>query len=168
MRSIVIREACGEDALQILSYLKQIGAETDSLTFGPEGLPVTPEAEQTYIRSVQADPHSVMLLALRDGKIVGDGSLSSLPRRMAHRAEVGIAVVKAEWDRGIGSLLMEALIGYAREHGIEILNLEVRADNAKAIHLYEEFGFRRIGVSPGFLKLENTYADFLLMFLDLR
>ena len=30
-----------EDAAAVLAYVKQIGGETDNLTFGPEGLPLT-------------------------------------------------------------------------------------------------------------------------------
>ena len=87
---------------------------------------------------------------------------------MRHRAELAVSVVKAEWGSGIGSMLMAELIAYARHHGIEILNLEVRADNARAIRLYEKFGFRHIGISPAFFKIGSTYADFELMYLDLR
>ena len=39
--SITIKKATCEDAAEILQYLKQIGAETDNLSFGVEGLPLT-------------------------------------------------------------------------------------------------------------------------------
>ncbi|NNJ32680.1 GNAT family N-acetyltransferase [Bacteroides xylanolyticus] len=51
---------------------------------------------------------------------------------------------------------------------IEILNLEVRKDNINAIHLYEKFGFKSIGISPAFFKIDGEYVDFELMYLDLR
>ena len=35
------------------------------------------------------------------------------------------------------------LIAHAREQGIEIIELQVRSDNARAIRLYEKFGFMR-------------------------
>ena len=94
--------------------------------------------------------------------------LQPLPRRMYHRAELGISVVKAYWGRGIGSQLLEQIIAYAKSHSIELLNLEVRSDNARAIHLYEKFGFRSIGISPAFFKIVNQYVDCVLMYLDLR
>lgn len=168
MSDILIREACPDDASQMMNYLKQIGGETDNLTFGAEGLPITLEDEKDYIRMVHDDPHSVMYVAIKDGKIVGDGSLRGLPRRMRHRAEVGLSVIRDEWNRGIGSALLQRLIEYAKAYGIEILNLEVREDNINAIHLYEKFGFRKIGVSPAFFKMGNEYVNFVLMYLDLR
>lgn len=34
-------------------------------------------------------------------------------------------------------MLMQETIDYAKQHDIEIINLEVRSDNLSAIHLYE-------------------------------
>ena len=49
-----------------------------------------------------------------------------------------------------------------------MINLEVRADNESAIHLYEKYGFRSIGTSPAYFKIGDQYFDFVLMVLDLR
>lgn len=37
------RKPIKEDAKNMLEYLKQVGGESDNLTFGKEGLPFTPE-----------------------------------------------------------------------------------------------------------------------------
>ena len=47
--NISIDRATCEDAAEVLQYLKQIGSETDNLTFGAEGLPFTIESEAAYI-----------------------------------------------------------------------------------------------------------------------
>ena len=168
MSEIVIREANPGDAEKVLCYMKKIGGETDNLTYGAEGLPITAEQERAFLQGMQDDRHCVFYCAWKGEELVGTGSLSSLPRRMCHRAELSISVVKAEWDHGIGSLLLRQLITYAGNNGTEMINLEVRSDNAAAIHLYEKFGFKRIGTSPAFFKVGNQYADFELMYLDLR
>ena len=87
---------------------------------------------------------------------------------MSHRAEFGISVVKSEWGQGIGSALLQKCIMYAKEHAIELINLEVRSDNIRAIHVYEKYGFRKIGTSPAYFKIDGEYYDFDLMVLDLR
>ncbi len=168
MSDIVIKEASPEDAESLLLYLKRVGGETENLTFGSEGLPITVEQERAFLQSVKENEHSVCYCAWKNGELVGDGSLSVMPRRMSHRAELGISVVKAEWNSGIGSLLMEKLIEFARKSRIELIHLEVRSDNTRAIHLYEKFGFQRIGTSPAYFKIEDDYVDFELMYLDLR
>ena len=164
----VIREAQPEDAEKLIAYLNQIGGESDNLSFGAEGLPITVEGERAYLQRVLEEPRSVMYCAWKDGELVGNGCLSGMTRRMSHRAELSVSVAKKEWNSGIGSMLMEALIRYAGNNGIELLNLEVRRDNARAIHLYEKFGFRRIGTSPAYFKIRGQYVDFDLMYLDLR
>ena len=150
MQEIQIREAAPQDAQAILSYMKQIGAETDNLTYGAQGLPITVGQEQAFLQDMRDDAHCVFYCAWKDGTLVGTGSLSGLPRRMSHRGELGISVLKAEWGRGIGSMLMRSLITYARNSGIELINLEVRSD------------------TPAFFKVGTQYVDFDLMYLDLR
>ena len=166
--SVEIREARAADAEKVIAYTKTIGGESDNLTFGSDGFPITVEEEADYLESVHAADKSVHLLALMDGEIIADGSLSGLPRRMSHRAELGIAVRKPYWNKGVGSMLMQKLIDYAKEHDIEIINLEVRSDNAGAIHLYQKFGFRSIGKSPAYFKIDDNYCDFDIMYIDLR
>jgi ribosomal protein S18 acetylase RimI-like enzyme len=87
---------------------------------------------------------------------------------MSHRTELAISVVKEQWGSGIGSMIMEQLMAYARNNSVEIINLEVRSDNSRAIHLYEKYGFKRIGTLPAFFKIGAQYVDFECMYLDLR
>ncbi len=86
---------------------------------------------------------------------------------MSHRAEFGISVVKSEWGQGIGRALLQKCIMYAKEHMIELINLEVRSDNIRAIHVYEKYGFRK-NQGTAYYKMDGTYYDFDLMVLDLR
>lgn len=168
MDNIEIRELLPEDAEQMIEYLKKIGGETDNLTFGKEGLPITVEQEKEFLRQARESKQSVHYGAWKNGQIIGHGNLSGFPRRMSHRAEMSLAVMKSEWNQGIGSMLVEKLIQYARQNEIEIIQLEVRNDNTGAIHLYEKHGFQRIGTIPAYFKMENAYFDFDMMCLDLR
>lgn len=168
MEHIEIREMMPEDAEELIACIKRTGGETDHLTFGGEGLPVTAEQEREYLEQMHHAQKSVQYGVWKDGELVGNGSLNGLPRRMSHYADVGLAVVKAQWNQGIGGMLLKKLIEYAREAGIEILKLEVRSDNAAAIHLYEKYGFRQVGRMPAYFKIGNEYFDFEIMCLDLR
>lgn len=57
-----------------------------------------------------------------------------------------IAVLPEAQGRGVGGLLLRALIEQAAARGATALLLEVRADNASAIALYQRHGFERIAV----------------------
>lgn len=165
--SVTIEKARPEDAAALLEYLKAVGGESDNLTFGAEGLPVTMEEEATFIREYNENPKNLLITAKEDGRIVGDAHLEVFTRRMSHRAGLGITVRKEAWGRGIGTALMERLVAHAREQGIEIIELQVRSDNTRAIRLYEKFGFVRIGRYPGFLKVNGVNVDCDLMNLYL-
>ena len=158
-----IVRAQAEDAAALLEYLKIIGGETDNLSFGPEGVPLDVEAEQSYL-NMQAQSHDhIQLLAKVNGEIIGTASLNRKPNRMSHRAEFGISLKKAWWGSGAASALMEAILDFAKENGFEQLNLEVRSSNARAIHLYEKYGFRKLCTFPHFFKINGEYIDFDLM-----
>lgn len=93
---------------------------------------------------------------MRDDEVVGTVSLNGLPRRMSHRAELGITVLKSEWGKGLGNRLMETVIDYARGSGIEIVELAVRSDNERAIRLYEKHGFKEFGVYKSYFKIDKN------------
>lgn len=57
-----------------------------------------------------------------------------------------IAVAPTAQGRGLGRLLLGALVSQAADQGATSLLLEVRADNPPAIRLYERTGFERIAV----------------------
>lgn len=168
--NITIERARAEDAAEILMYLKRVGGETDNLTFGAEGLPFSVEEEAEYIAGMEQSRDSVMLVAKVNGKIVGDASLHRQPRRMQHRGDLGIAVVREYWNQGIGGRLLSGIIAFAKENAFAVLDLQVRSDNLAAIHLYEKYGFTKIGTHPAFFKIGEALVafDFMCLQLDCR
>lgn len=66
---------------------------------------------------------------------------------IAERGRLGmiqnIGIVPGHRGRGLGTCLIErALVGF-RRHGMRAVSLEVTADNAGAVRLYQRLGFRR-------------------------
>ena len=165
---IVIQRAAPADAKEILDFLKQVGSETDNLTFGGEGLPFTPEAEAEYIGQIENSCDDIMLIAKVDGKIVGSASLNRLPRRMGHRGEFSVSVLREYWNKGIGTQLLSEIIKFAKKQSFEIIDLQVRSDNLQAIHLYEKFGIQKIGQHPAFFKIGNEKISFDYMYLKVN
>ena len=164
----VIERARAEDAAALLEYLKIVGGETENLSFGAEGVPISLETEQDYLRAQYKSPDNVQYLAKVDGEIIGTASLNRQPRRMSHRGVFGISLKKAWWGCGAAAALMEAILAFAKENGFEQLNLEVRSSNVRAIHLYEKYGFRKLCTFPHFFKINGKYVDFDLMNLELN
>ena len=155
---MIYRRPCGDDAAEMIRYLKSVGSESDNLTFGSEGLPVTEEQERKFLSSI--GPNAYVVIAVDDdGRITGDASLERGPRRLSHAAELGISTLKEFWGQGIGSRLTEEHIAYAKENGITKINLRVRADNERAKALYRKFGFEKEGDDRRMMEIGGEYFD---------
>ena len=165
--AISIEKAVPSDAALILEYLKQVGGETDNLTFGVEGLPFSVESEAEFIAGMENLNDAIMLVAKDGSKIVGNASLTRLPRRMKHRGDFAVSVAKEYWNQGIGNKLLHEVINFAKENSFEVIDLQVRSDNLSAIHLYEKFGFKKIGTHPAFFKIDDKEIAFDYMYLKI-
>lgn len=83
------------------------------------------------------------LVAEADGRVVGYAGLAVA----GSQADVQtVAVSPDAQGRGLGTLLLDALVVEASRQGARSLLLEVRADNPAAIALYQRAGFERIAV----------------------
>ena len=168
MEHIVFREATVEDAKAIITLYQTIGKETDYFSFGSEGLITELQEQQDEILKTAKDPNASFLLVFLKNELIGYGKLRSMPRRFSHRAELAIAIKKAYWNNGIGKEIMKRLIHKAKNSGLELIDIKVRSDNERAIHVYRKFGFKTVGTVPAYIKIGDAYYDFDLMCLDLR
>lgn len=163
-----IRRGLPDDAEKILSYLKIIGGETDNLSFDENGVSLTIDQERQYLESVLNSTRNLYLVAVENDEIIGCASLASSPaERVKHRGLIGISVQKKAWGRHIGSMLMQELINFAKKAGLEILMLEVRSDNVRAIGLYKKYGFEKLCTLEGYLKIKGILTNYDLMMLKL-
>ena len=166
---IEIRKAVAADAKNILEYCKIVGAETDNLTFGAEGVSISLEKEQDYLESIFNSAKQLYLVAVCDNRIVGTAVFSSFTKtRLSHRAEISISVRKEMWGKHIGSQFMEKIIDFAKNTAeTEIISLEVRSDNERAIALYKRFGFEKVGTFDGYMKIDgiDISCDFMRLSL---
>ena len=161
---ITYREAEKSDAAALLTHLRCVGSETDNLSFDGDTFAISEEKEARFIEKFKNSKSDVMFVAVDGDKVVGNAIVErNRVSRYNHRAEISITVLKDFWGRGIGSQLMEMMIEFAQTIGIEILYLEARADNQRAVNLYTKYGFEAIGRYKNFFKIGNSYFDAILM-----
>ena len=77
-------------------------------------------------------------------------------------------IERARAEDAAASALTEAVLAFAKENGFGQLNLEVRSDNARAVRLYEKYGFRKLCTFPDFFRIHGESIDFDLMNLELN
>jgi ribosomal-protein-alanine N-acetyltransferase len=67
----------------------------------------------------------------------------------AGEAHISTIAVRPEWRRrGIGELLVVAMLERAVELGANLATLEVRVSNIAAQSLYQKYGFAKVGLHP--------------------
>ena len=73
-----------------------------------------------------------------------------------------VAVRKEHQGRGIGSALLDRVMEYAREKGVETLFLEVRVSNQRARGMYLARGFEQVAVRKDYYQKPREDALILL------
>ncbi len=149
----IFRSPTGEDAEALLNYLKQTSGETAFMARYEDEITLTVDAEKEILTAILCDPERIMISAYIDGKLIANCGFSRIApfERAKHRADFGMSIIKEFWNMGIGSVLLSALIDSAKAAGYEQLELEVVAENDRAIALYKKFGFELYGTR------ENTF-----------
>lgn len=82
---------------------------------------------------------------------------------MAHTASLWMGMEEAYRGKGIGRELLRESFQWAKEQGIERLELGVRGSNRAAQALYKKMGFREEGRKLRGIKTENGYEDDIWM-----
>jgi ribosomal-protein-alanine N-acetyltransferase len=87
-----------------------------------------------------------------------------LTRQAADEAEIITLAVHLKTRRkGIAALLMQNAMRRLSDNGVTQLFLEVAADNAPALALYESLKFARAGVRKGYYEGQGERIDAVLM-----
>lgn len=80
---------------------------------------------------------------------------------------LNISIAREFQSRGLGRKLLEHIIAKARQHGGQMMFLEVRPSNKAALRLYEDMGFNEFSVRKGYYPATNGREDAILMGLTL-
>ena len=160
----LIREAVPDDAEKMISYLNQVGGESDNLLHGKNEFTVPVEGVKRKLAMSKDSENSVVLIALENDEIIARAEIDGYyPARIRHRAMFSISVRKDYWDQGIGTEMIENIFEQAKKMKIRIIELEVIADNVRAIHLYHKMGFVDIGTYKDYFFVNGMYKDAMVM-----
>ena len=133
-----------------------------------EGTMQLPHPSREYWRKrIGQSPDEIYtLVALVDERIVGMLGVETFPTRprRRHVGRIGISVHSEFQGKGVGTALMAAAVDVADNWlNLTRLELEVYADNAAAIHLYERFGFIYEGTLRQHAFRNGKYVDSNMM-----
>lgn len=136
--------------------------------------------EKKYLAQVEALPLERIQGFVRESVATGaaqfvavDGSLvvgwcdifPAWAHAIQHCGSVGMGVLPAYRGQGIGRQLLSACLAKAKASGITRVELEARADNERAIKLYERMGFQREALKRRGMRFDGMYYDSVQMSL---
>ncbi|WP_227521514.1 GNAT family N-acetyltransferase [Bacillus alkalisoli] len=165
MSKIDIRTIKVEDAPRLLHHMKIVLSEGKNLLISPKEFHMTTVDEEIWIKS-NIEKNNFTIVAEKDGEIVGLLNANRGTKvRVEHLCSFGISIQEKYCNQGIGSKMITRLLEWAKQdEKIEKVYLEVFAENERAIHVYEKFGFKKEGIKEKHIKFEDgSYADEYLM-----
>lgn len=116
---------------------------------------------ESYWTGVLLVPDRQLFVARLDGTISGSAQLVRPPRNNEAQAPCGTLTTFfiAPWARGFGFAprLVQAVEDAARASDLQVLNLDVRATQERAIQVYEQLGFSRWGEHPHYAFVDGSW-----------
>ena len=157
-----------DDAAAMLEYVEGIAAESDFVTFGPGEFGITLAEEVAFLKSLADRSKGFMLQAKVDGVMVANCMITRATRpRVRHVGDLGLSVRKQFWGQGLAHELCKTLFTEAKRVGVSRIALRVRADNVRAVRLYERLGFAHEGRLVGAFIVGGVAYDELVMGLKI-
>lgn len=159
--AVHVRPATVEDASAILEIYNREVLETTA-TF--DLVPRTLEDQVDYIRQ-RSGGLAVIVVEDDEGIVTGFGSLSFYRDRPAYRTSVenSVYVHRDHRRRGVGDLILAALIELARNHGFHAMLARIAEAQEASVALHERHGFELVGIEKEVGRKFNQWRDCALM-----
>jgi RimJ/RimL family protein N-acetyltransferase len=162
---VLLRTAQDADAASILLHMKACDRESAFLSREP-GESLIPLADEiTLIRRYEETDNSLFLVAEQDDRLIGTLTYTGWRfKRMRHTGRFGMSIRKSHWSHGVGGLMLDTLIAWARGNRItRKIGLEVQHVNERAIALYLGRGFVEEGRLKREMRIGGQWIDLIQM-----
>lgn len=156
LEGLTLRPMMGADAPAVLS-IYGAGIATRTATFETE-VPPWERWDRSHLDSCR-------LVAETDGSVVGWAALSPVSDRCVYGgvAEASVYVAEEARGRGIGTLLLRALVEASEADGFWTLQAGVFPENEASLRILDRVGFRVVGRRERLGRLGATWRDVLLL-----
>ena len=161
-----IRAALRADLPAILAiYNEAVLTTTASYEYEPRSI----AAQARWFDEHEANQLPVIVAEGTGGVIVGWGTLSQFRPRPGYQftCENSLYVSASERGKGIGKLLLAALLDAARQRGFRNLIAVIDAENISSIRLHEGFGYERVAHLKKVGYKFDRWLDLIFMQLQL-
>lgn len=122
---------------------------------------LTPWSRAAFEAEMDDNELAHYLVIEADGEVIGYAGMWMI---LDEAHVTNIAIAPGFRSKGLGTVLVTALIDSAIQLGATCMTLEVRASNLDAQRLYRRLGFEPRGLRPGYYS--DTGEDALIMWRD--
>lgn len=112
-----------------------------------------------YYETLRRDPKKNVFLALCHritGRPIGTATL-----RDVHKSTAVFGIMigdRRAWGKGLGERATRAVSGYAfKQFRLKKIKLGVKAENVRAIHVFQKVGFRKVSLTRGSATVGRVY-----------
>lgn len=170
-REILLRHVAVEDAERIIPFVQGFVYDAEFVPLSTGEFNPTLEEERAILKNYVERTNSLFLVAeSANGTIVGNINIDGNQRKiMRHTAVFGMGMHK-EWEGcGLGTALLQHAVDWCRDQSeLELLYLQVYAENEAGLALYRKTGFKEHGRMPKVFKQNGRYHDEISMHLVLK
>lgn len=144
--SVKIRHANEEDLQQIVRLSEKLGRDESAMDSMVSPLPSEFQNPDWILKNIKGE-NTVVFVAEADGRLVGY-SLGWVSQPWSYRAKRGYIcdcfVEKSYRRRGIGKALVNAMLGWFKNKGVECVEADVYSRNTPSLTLFKALGFEEV------------------------
>jgi len=169
-KPIKVRIAGLDDSQKLLDLKRSYIKNTKTIPMKLDEYPNDLKNELSLIAEYINSQNSILLVAEFNSELIGNIDLTGSKRsKMFHTAMIGMGI-KEKWrNQGLGRILIESVIEWAKENSeIELIWLDVYASNELGYNLYKNTGFKVSGIIKGFFKEGTEYKDKIQMYQRIK
>jgi phosphinothricin acetyltransferase len=127
----------------------------------------TLRARMTWYRAQQRAGYPVLVVET-GGRVVGFASYASFRGEgrwpgYRHTVEHTIHIDERHWGRGLGRMLLQALVEHARASDVHVMVAAIDAANVESIAFHERLGFVVVARMPEVGRKFDRWLDLVLM-----
>lgn len=161
MTQVQIRPAEASDAEALMAIYNPV-VETSTATF--DLVPRTLDQQLDWLAD-RSGARIVLVAEADDGAVAGYAAISPYRERAAYATTVedSVYVHPDHQGRGVGRLLLEAMVETARAHGFHAMMARIVADHEASIALHSVCGFEVVGHEREVGRKFGRWLDVTLM-----
>lgn len=161
-----LRDATRDDSAEILEIYNQVLRDSTAIY---DDTPSTLEERQTWFEDRQEKGFPVFVVE-DGGRVLGFGSYGPWRTRWGYRftVEHSVHVHIDHRGKGVGAMLVRALIDHAKQAQMHVMVGGIDAENVNSIRFHEQLGFVEVGRAWQVARKFDRWLDLVTMQLFLQ